>query len=170
VAELADALDSKSSTRKGVKVRSLSPALPRQCGLRGKLIKNCKDSISHHHAPKRINSHFFCQRIVNRENHGLVVLGRSTQRPCSVKDGSRAARKHANNIRLSATNAASNGFVESVLWFAKIAVQPVSVDHVSSRIEGANLRPVRPTVKLCITNGGLCIQIPQATKRQGLRN
>jgi hypothetical protein len=46
VAELADALDSKSSTRKGVKVRSLSPAL-------------------HHGAPKRKEMHLISQQSVN---------------------------------------------------------------------------------------------------------
>jgi hypothetical protein len=74
VAELADALDSKSSTRKGVWVRSPPPAHLYNAFYERELIKYCKQSISHGRARKCKDLHFICQPNVNEETTRLSII------------------------------------------------------------------------------------------------
>jgi hypothetical protein len=75
VAELADALDSKSSDRKIVWVRAPPPAVPSKLGFyEGKLIKNCKKLISHGRAHKRTDLPFNRQLFVNMREIAAVTL------------------------------------------------------------------------------------------------
>src|SRR6266516_428298 len=80
-AELADALDSKSSDRKIVWVRSPPPALPLQCCFaRGNCLIIGTRPISRRHARKRTDSPFIRQLFVNglcSENESLERLVRN---------------------------------------------------------------------------------------------